>query len=175
MKNLLPLFLLVISTSLSAQEERANYTVFNPTKMPKDFFIVTNSGVLNTPIGLKVGFLSNPGLYIGLRHGLGEVYHSDTDLTTSGTNLVSITGGLSFPLLIKNDFSLIAQVGAGYGQWWRYRWERWIDSGYEIEAGLLIRKKNFLFNITGNMLDNVKTYPTGDICVGVGFVMNNCK
>jgi hypothetical protein len=39
----------------------------------------------------------------------------------------------------------------------------------------MLQKKNFLFNVTGNFLNGIKTYPTGDICVGVGFVMNNCE
>jgi hypothetical protein len=175
MKNLFLPLLLTLSITLSAQTEKTNYSIFNPTKMKKEFFIATNSGVLNTPVGLKVGFLSNPGLYLGFRHGIGKVYHSDTDLITTSTNLFSFTAGINLPMIIKNDFKLVAQMGAGYGEWRGYRWERWTKSGYEFEAGIMVQKKSFLFNVTGNVLKGPKTYPTADICVGVGFVMNNCK
>jgi hypothetical protein len=182
MKNLLILFCLVFSTALMAQVsptdssgENAKYTIFNPKHMKKEFFITTNSGVLKTPIGLKIGFLSNPGLYVGVRHGIGRVFHSDTDQTTSDTHLFSATTGINLPMIINGNFKLVAQLGAGYGQWWQHRWERWTKSGVEFEGGLMIQKKSFLFNITGNMLTGSKTYATGDICVGVGFIMNSCK
>lgn len=175
MKNLLLPICFVMSTTLFAQVDEVNYSVFNPTKMKKEFFITTNSGVLNTPVGLKIGFLSKPGLYVGFRHGIGKVYHSDSDFTTSMTNLFSATTGINLPLLIKGNFKLFAQAGAGYGQWWDYRWERWTKSGYELEGGVMVQKGNFLLNITGNVLNGDRTYATGDLCVGLGFVMNNCK
>jgi hypothetical protein len=182
MKNLLIPFCLVFSTALMAQVspadssgETAKYTIFNPKHMQKQFFITTNSGVFNTPVGLKIGFLSNPGLYAGFRHGIGSVYHSDSNLTTTDTNLFSATVGINLPMIINGDFKLVAQLGGGYGQWWKSRWERWTKSGVEFEGGLMIQKKSFLFNITGNMLIGSKTYATGDLCVGVGFIMNGCK
>jgi hypothetical protein len=176
MKRLLMLVILTTSFALKAQENpNINYSVFNPNNMKKEFFITTNSGVLSSPIGLKIGYLSNPGLYVGFRHGIGKVYNSDSDFTTNATSLFSITAGLNKPLIIKNDFKLIAQFGVGYGQWFKFRWERWVKSGYELEAGLMVQKKNFLFNITGNFLDNSRTYPVGDLCVGIGYTLNNCK
>jgi hypothetical protein len=175
MNNLLRLLCLIAPTSLFAQAGTSDFTVFNPNNQPKEWFITTNSGILNTPVGLKVGFLSSPGLYVGFRLGIGKVYHSDSDLTTSHTNLYSVTAGLNLPLIRKADFKLLAQLGAGYGQWWGYRWERWTRSGYEIEGGLMMQKGNFLFNVTGNVLSGPKTYATGDLCAGVGFVMNDCK
>jgi hypothetical protein len=176
MKTSVILILMIIPVALQAQQEtNINYSVFNPKHMKKEFFISTNSGVFATPIGLKVGFLSNPGIYVGFRHGIGKVYNSDTDFTTNATNLFSITAGLNKPLIIKNDFKLVAQVGVGYGKWFKYRWERWVKAGYEIEAGLLVQKKNFLFSITGNLLDATRAYPKGDLCVGIGYTLNNCR
>jgi hypothetical protein len=166
------LFLPIIAFS---QERKADYTIFNPKNYKKEFFIATNSGVLNTPIGLKIGFISFPGIYAGFRHGIGKVYNSDSDRSTNATHLYSFTAGINRPLIIKNDFKLIAQFGGGYGQWWGYRWERWTKSGYEIEGGLMIQKKNFLFNITGNVLQGNRTYATGDLCVGIGYTLNNCN
>jgi hypothetical protein len=174
-KNFFLLIGFVFPGIVWAQENKVNYSVFNPTHMKKEFFITTNSGVLNTPVGLKIGFLCNPGLYVGFRHGIGKVYHSDSDRTTTMTHLFSATSGMNLPLIMKNDFKLVAQVGAGYGKWWSYRWERWTSSGVEFEGGLMVQKKNFLFNITGNLLAGSKTYPTGDLCAGVGFIMNRCE
>jgi hypothetical protein len=175
MKQLTLSAFVLLSFTMYGQTESADYSIFNPKKYKKEYFIATNSGVLNTPVGLKIGFISHPGLYVGFRHGIGEVYNSDSDFTTNGTNLYSITAGINKPLIIKGDFKLIAQLGAGYGQWWAFRWERWTRSGYELEAGLMIQKNNFLFNITGNFLDGGRTYPTGDLCLGIGYSLNNCK
>jgi hypothetical protein len=174
MKNLIILACALLSCSAYAQDESNHYSVFNSRKFPKEFFISTNSGVFNTPVGLKIGFVSNPGLYFGFRHGIGEVYNSDSDLTTNATPLYSVTAGINKPLIVHGDFKLIAQLGIGYGRWWGYRWERWTKSGYELEGGLMIQKKNFLFNITGNFLDGDRTYPTGDLCLGVGYTLNKC-
>lgn len=176
MKKLFTLTLLSIASLAFAQEaEKPHYTVFNPRNMKKEFFISTNSGVLSTPIGLKVGYISNPGLYIGFRHGIGKVYNSDSDFTTNATNLFSFTIGVNKPLIIKNDFKLMAQLGAGYGQWFDYRWERWSKSGYELEGGLMIQKKNFLLQFAGNFLDASRTYPAGDFTIGIGYTLNTCK
>ena len=180
MKKILLPFLFIVSFVAMAQSkdkfEEIHYNVFNPYHMKKEWFVTTNSGVFSTPIGIKVGFISNPGIYLGVRTGIGQVYHSDTDFRTVDTYLYSFTVGLTKPLIINGDFKLVAQLGAGYGQWWKYRWERWTKSGYEIEAGILIQKKSFLFNMTGNLLNGSRTYATGDLSIGIGFVCGcNCK
>ena len=175
MKYLTLLACVLLSITANGQDESTNYSIFNPKKFKKEFFISTNSGVFNTPIGLKVGFISHPGFYVGFRHGIGKVYNSDSDLTTNATNLYSVTTGINKPLIINGNFKLIAQLGVGYGQWWDFRWERWTKSGYELEGGFMIQKKNFLFNITGNLLDGDRTYPTGDLCLGIGYSLTSCK
>ncbi len=171
LKLVLYLIIAVLSHSALGQEnQNVEYSVFNPKNMNKEYFVTTNSGILKTPYGIKVGYICNPGIYLGFRYGKGEVYNSDSDGKTVSSNLYSIVGGLTKPLVIKNDFSLVAQLGVGYGQWWDYRWERWTKSGVEIEAGLLLKKKHFLFNITGNVLNGSKTYATGDLSLGFGYV-----
>jgi hypothetical protein len=137
--------------------------------MKKQFFISSNSGVFNTPIGIKMGYTCNPGLYLGFRKGKGKIYNSDSDLKTVNSNLYSIVGGINKPLFIRGDFKLFAQLGLGYGQWWDYRWERWTKSGYEIECGLLIQKNKLLINLTGNLLNGHYAYSTGDLCLGLGY------
>lgn len=109
MRNYLIFFGLIVSLTLKGQNTSKDYTIFNPTHMKKEFFITTNSGVLNTPIGIKIGYVSNPGLYLGFRYGKGKIYNSDSNLETISSNLYSIVGGITKPLIIKNDFKLIAQ------------------------------------------------------------------
>lgn len=175
MKYLILLAYVLLSITTYGQDESANYSIFNPKNDKKEFFISTNSGVFCTPVGLKIGFISNPGVYVGFRHGIGEVYNSDSDFATNATNLYSITAGINKPLIIEGNFKLIAQLGAGYGQWWDFRWERWTNSGYELEGGLMILKNNFIFNISGNLLHGTRTYPTGDLCLGIGYTLNDCN
>ena len=175
MKYLILLTCALLSFASYGQQETSDYSIFNPRKFKKEFFIATNSGVLNTPVGLKIGFISHPGLYVGFRHGIGKVYNSDSDLTTNATHLYSITAGINKPLIIKGDFKLVAQLGVGYGEWWGFRWERWTKSGYEIEAGLMIEKKRFLFNFTGNLLNGTRAYSAGDLCVGIGYNLRSCQ
>src|SRR6187401_3020132 len=118
--TILPAFLLLSIVAYGQNESsNYNYSVF-PKNFKKEFFISTNSGVLATPIGLKIGFIANPGVYVGFRHGIGKVYNSDSDLTTNAVNLYSVTAGLNKPLIMKGNFKLVAQVGVGYGQWWDF-------------------------------------------------------
>jgi hypothetical protein len=152
MKNSITIiFLLMVLTATCQTEVDNNYSIFNPKN------------------------LSNPGLYVGFRHGIGKVYNSDSDFTTNATSLFSITAGINKPLIIKNDFKLMAQLGVGYGEWFKFRWERWVKSGYEIEVGLMIQKKNFLFHASGNFLDNSRMYPVGDLTLGIGYTLNTCR
>ena len=161
---------IIICPQINFAQENSDidYSVFNPNNMPKQYFISTNSGVLNTPYGIKIGYICNPGIYLGFRYGKGEEWEYGAE--TTSTNLFSIVGGLTKPLIIKNDFSLVAQLGLGYGEWWDSRRESWTKSGYEIEAGLLLKKKHFLFNLTGNALNGDRTYATGDLSLGIGYV-----
>jgi len=97
-------------------------------------------------------------------------------MQTISSDLFSVTAGIDKPLIVKDDFKLVMQLGMGYGQWWDYRWERWTKSGLEIEGGLMIqKKKSFLFSMTGNVLTGSKTYATGDFCVGLGYVFKSNK
>ncbi len=166
------IFLLVIiifpHINFAQDNSDIEYSIFNPTNMPKQYFISTNSGILTTPIGIKIGYICNPGIYLGLRYGQGVEWEYGQE--TTSTILFSIVGGITKPLIIKNDFSLVAQLGLGCGEWWDSRRVGWTKSGYEIEAGLLIKMKHFMFNLTGNLLSGSKTDAIGDLCLGIGYV-----
>lgn len=176
MKRILILFCFLLTLQVFAQYEEYYLTQYNISRPKKEFFATTNSGVLNTPLGIKIGFIYKPGFYLGMRSGMGQVYHSDSDFATTSTYIFSITAGMTLPIFVKGDFKIVGQFGTGYGQWWKYRWERWTRSGVELESGFLIQKRNLLLNVTGNVLNGPRTYPTGDISVGIGFVCGcNCK
>src|SRR6478609_8018137 len=90
-----------------AQDSTTNnndFNLFNSFKC-KDcsyrYFVSTNSGLLHTPVGLRVGFLGKKGFYLGGRYGNGTTYHPETNSTTK-TPLFSITTGLILPIYIKN-------------------------------------------------------------------------
>jgi len=149
------------------QEEA--YNIFSCGKSKKHLFITTNSGLRYTPLGIKIGYGCKTGFYLGTRLGTGEVYHSDTDHSTSKTTILSITGGLTRALIINKKFNLSFQLGGGYGTWWDYRWERWTNEGYEIEAGFLISYSHIIMTLTYNFLDGYKTYATHDFSLGIGY------
>lgn len=155
-----------------SQESNSSHNsckIFNCKDCSNKYFIATNSGIKNTPVGIRIGFLCKTGAYIGTRFGKGDLYHSDSDFSTTETTLFSITAGLIKPLFIKNDFSIRVFLGAGYGRWWHYRWERWTKEGCEIEGGLMTSYKRLMLNVSANMLDGYKTYATWDFTVGLGY------
>lgn len=172
MRNYLVFLGLIVSLTLKGQNTSKDYTIFNPTQMKKEFFI-TNSGTLNTPIGIKIAILVILDYILDL--DMAKEKYTTPTVIQRQFHLIYIQqwGGVTKPLIIKNDFKLIAQLGLGYGQSWDYRWERWTKSGYEIEAGLMVQKRRFLLNLTGNLLNGNKKHATGDFCIGVGYVFKN--
>ncbi len=169
------LLILILGLSFNhgfSQESKDNsnsYNIFSCKDCDNKYFIATNSGIKNTPIGIRIGFLCRTGAYIGTRLGKGELYHSDSDFDTTKTTLFSITAGLIKPIFIQNDFSIRVFLGAGYGQWWHYRWDTWTKEGYEIEGGLMASYKKIMLNVSTNMLNGSKTYATWDFTVGLGY------
>lgn len=171
---ILYMLVLVINITCFAQEndkeiKSNSYNLFDCKNCENKLFIASSSGLQYTPIGIKIGFLCKTGAYLGTRFGQGKIYHSDSDYSTTTTTLFSITGGLIKPIYIKNKFSLYILFGAGYGQWWHYRWERWTKDGYELEGGLIISYNRIMINLNSNMLNGYKTYATFDFTLGVGY------
>jgi len=154
--------------SISASQNNS-FNIFDCTNCDDKLFVSTNSGVDATPFGIRIGFLCKTGAYVGTRFGKGKVYNLGTDQTTTETNLFSITAGLIKPVYIKNEFSTYAFLGAGYGQWWEYRYDSWTKDGYEIEGGLMISYKRFMLNMSANVLNGYKTYAAWDFTVGIGY------
>ena len=113
--------------------------------------------------------------FIGTRFGRGEVFHDETDSTTSKTTLFSLTGGLIIPVYIKNKLSIYASAGVGYGQWWDYRFESETKEGYELEAGLMISYNRLMINLSANRLDGVLADSKFDFTIGLGYRFSSIK
>ncbi len=147
-----------------------DYTIFDCSDNYK-YFITSTSGVFATPIGVKIGVLGNIGAYCGIRYGRGEKVSQDSVDFGSiyQTNLFSFTAGFTKPIFIKNNFALYGFVGAGYAQWFKYRFSNWTKEGYELEGGFIMSYKRFVFNISANMLDGYKAYADKDFCFGFGY------
>ena len=150
--------------------DKPSYNAFRSFKCescPYKFFVSTNAGVLNTPVGYRVGYLGKSGGYLGTRFGYGNVYHPLTD-TKSQEFLFSITTGLIKPIVIQNKFSTHVYFGGGYGQWYNNRWDRWSKNGVEVEAGFMISYKRIMLSFGAAGLKGVKVYWKGDATVGLG-------
>lgn len=173
MKRTLILLILGLVFNYGFSQEQQNidnsYNMFDCKGFNNKFFIASNSGIKNTPLGIRIGFLCRTGAFIGTRFGQGELYHSDSDYSTSTTTLFSITAGLIKPVYIQNDFGIHVFVGAGYGQWWPTRWEGWTKDGYEVEGGLITSYKRVIIILSTNMLNGYKTYATWDFTAGLGY------
>lgn len=164
---ILTIFLFKIGFS---QVNRNNkyYNLFSCKDCKNKLFATSNSGIRNTPLGLRIGFLCKTGLYIGTRFGPGEVYNEYTG-NTSKTRLFSITGGFTKPIYIRKNFSSYYFLGGGYGQWWKYRRDGWTNEGYELEGGLMFSVKKIMLCFSANMLDGYKTNATWDFTIGLGY------
>ena len=175
MKRLtLTVFLVFFSLLGFAQDSTKNTNDFNLFSSFKckdcsyKYFVSTNSGLLHTPIGLRVGFLGKKGFYLGGRYGNGTIFHAETN-TTTNTSLFSITTGLILPIYIKNRFSVHSYFGGGYGQWFDKRWDTWTKSGIEIEGGFMISYKRVSLSFGATVLDGAKIDAVGDGTIGLGF------
>ncbi|MFA6402500.1 MAG: hypothetical protein WCX31_12905 [Salinivirgaceae bacterium] len=177
MRNIILLFFVLLlvnpgySQEAKSKPDEYYYNMFSCKDCYKKFFASTNSGIYNTPLGVRVGFFCQTGAYIGARFGHGVMYDFDpyNSEKTKETNLISVTTGLIKPIYIKNTFSLHAFIGAGYGNWWPEIREGWTTDGYEIEGGFMTSYQRFLLNISANVLNGYKTYATWDFTAGLGY------
>jgi hypothetical protein len=163
----------LFSLSGFAQDSTKNkndYNIFSSFRCKdcrEKYFVSSNSGLLHTPMGLRVGFLGKKGFYVGGRYGHGTIYYSETNTTTE-TTLFSVTTGLILPVYIKNRFSVHTYFGGGYGQWFDKRWDTWSKSGVEIEGGFMISYKKVSLSFGATVLKAERTYATGDGTIGLG-------
>ena len=172
MKNLVLLLFICLTTLSFAQSENGQkaYNVFKNFRCDNctyRYFVSSNAGVLNTPLGYKIGIFGKTGAYLGARFGSGKIRNWETD-SVAYTTLFSVTGGLIKPLYTNNNFSLHAYFGAGYGEWFNNRRDGWASSGYEIETGLMLSYKRIVLSLGGTVLDGSRSYPKWDGTVGLG-------
>ncbi len=151
-------------------ENKSKYSAFSSFRCKdckEKYFVSTNSGLLYTPLGLRVGFLGKKGAYLSGRYGEGTIYNSEAN-TTSETKLFSITTGLILPIYIKNRFTVHTYFGGGYGQWFDKRWDTWTKSGIEIEGGFMVSYKKISLSFGATVLNGERTYAIGDGTLGLG-------
>lgn len=90
------------SQDTKPRQDDYTYNMFSCKDCYRKFFVSTNSGINNTPIGIRFGFFCQTGAYLGTRFGHGEMYGFDQYYPekTKKTNLFSITTGLIKPIYI---------------------------------------------------------------------------
>jgi hypothetical protein len=158
----------LISVFAIAQESESDNT---PTGDHK-YFISTNSGLLNTPIGFRVGVLNKKGCYIGTRFGKGYKYEDDAfspAMKVTEATLFSATAGLILPISIRNNFKVHTYLGIGYGKWFDRPSKNGQTVGGEFEGGLILSYQKLMINLGGNVLAGDGNSPKGDLTLGVGF------
>jgi hypothetical protein len=135
------------------------------------YFISTNSGLLKTPVGFRIGVLDKMGGYLAARFGKGNKYEEDqlNRIEVTETTLFAINGGLIFPISIRNTFKVHSFLGIGYGKWFDRPSKSGQTMGIEFEGGVMLSYRKFMLNLGGNVLMGDGKSPLGDMTLGVGF------
>jgi|GEM_PF-1147617 hypothetical protein len=155
------------STGMNTTQTGSDNTAAGMNK----YFIATNSGILETPVGFRIGILDRMGGYIGTRFGKGYKYDEDGrgGIEATEATLFSVSAGLIFPVAVKNTFKVHSFFGIGYGKWFDRPSQNGQTMGIELEGGLMLSYQKFLVNLGGVLLTGDGNSPRGDMTVGVGF------
>ena len=169
MKTLFSVLLFVLSfTFVLAQESET------PVTAPSNhrYFISTNSGVLKTPVGIRIGIIDRMGGYIGMRFGKGYKYEDDlfNRLEAVEATLFSAGAGLIFPIATRNTFKVHTNVGIGLGKWFDRPSQSGQTVGVELEGGLMLSYRKLMINLGGAVLTGDGKSPKGDMTVGIGLI-----
>lgn len=135
------------------------------------YFFATNSGVLATPVGFRIGILDRVGGYIATRVGKGYKYEEDLyhPIEAKEATLFSVSAGLILPVATRNTFKVHTFLGIGYGQWFDRPSKSGQTMGVEFEGGIMLSYQRFLVNLGGVLLTGDGNSPKGDMTLGVGF------
>jgi hypothetical protein len=167
---LVSLFIL-ISTFAFSQESPDDGDTLTTIKRSK-FFIATNSGLKNTPFGLRIGLFDKVGGYIGTRFGSGHKYKENKILTSvkvTKTTLFGANAGFIFPIATQRAFKVHTFLGLGYGNWFDRLSKSGQTLGVDFEGGLILSYHKFMVNFGGNILMGDGNSPKSDINAGIGF------
>jgi hypothetical protein len=157
--------------STSIGSDNAHTGRDNASTGPYKYFISTNSGLLKTPVGFRIGILGRMGGYIGTRFGKGYKYEEDAlspMIKVTEATLFSANAGLIFPISIRNAFNVHTFLGFGYGKWFDRLSQNGQTVGVEFEGGLMLSYRKFMVNLGGNVLMGDGNSPIGDMTLGVG-------
>lgn len=155
-----------ISVFAFAQESEEEDTAKGPYK----YFIATNSGVFNTPVGVRIGVLEKMGGYIGVRFGKGNSYKEDrfNHMEVEEATMFAATAGFIFPITYRHPFKVHAFFGLGYGKWFDRPSQNGQTMGGEFETGLMLSYRRVMLNMGGTLLTGDGNSPRGDMTLGVG-------
>jgi hypothetical protein len=168
MKRLFSILIFILSSVfvLAQGSETSNTPNENHT-----YFISTNSGVLKTPVGFKIGIIDRMGGYIGMRFGKGYKYEEDVfnRLEASEATLFAAGAGLIFPVAVRNTFKVHTFLGLGLGKWFDRPSQSGQTVGVELEGGLMLSYRKLMVSFGGNVLTGDGNSPKGDMNLGLGF------
>lgn len=135
------------------------------------YFISTNSGLQNTPVGFRIGVLDRMGGYIGARFGKGNKYEEDrfNNVEVTEATLFAASVGLIFPIHIRNTTKFHTYCGIGYGKWFDRLSKSGQTMGVEVEGGFMLSYRKLMVSLGGVLLTGDGNSPRGDMTVGVGF------
>lgn len=141
-----------------------------PSTSPYKYFLSTNSGIQNTPVGFRIGILDRMGGYLGARFGKGYKYKEQfATVTKSEATLFAANAGLIFPIANKKTFKVHTFLGLGFGKWFDRPSQNGQTIGIELEGGLMLSYQWFMLNFGGNFLTGDGKSPKKDMTVGIGF------
>lgn len=167
MKKLFAGLVFVLVSFFASAQVSSDSTSNNRPK----YFISTNSGILSTPVGFRIGFLDKMGSYLGMRFGSGYKYEEDVrqGLKVTKATLFAANAGLIIPITSKHAFKVHTFLGLGYGKWFDRLSQNGQTVGVEVEGGLMFSYRKFLINASGNLLTGDGKPAKKDVTVGLGF------
>lgn len=172
MKNLLSTLFFLISLSVGFAQAPKTVEDHQGKNYTNKYFISTNSGIQETPIGLRIGFLDKRGGYIATRFGKGYNYESDAlnnVVATEGTT-VSVTAGFILPVYYReSNFKAHTFFGIGYGHWFNRPPKNSTTTGPEFESGLMFSYHKLMISLGVCALVGDGNSTKGDLTVGIGY------
>ena len=165
-------FFSALSLAVFGQDAKAIADGAPAKNYTKKYFVATNSGILSTPVGFRVGFLDRRGGYLAARFGKGHNYELDQlgNVRESKGTMFSTTVGFIFPLYCKGGaFNAHIFAGFGYGQWFDRPSTNEFKMGLEVESGVMLSYNKLFTSLGGNLLTGDGKTPKKDIAIGIGY------
>jgi hypothetical protein len=136
-------------------------------------YLLYNRGMDYTPVGLRLGFKGNFGMYAQARFGSGS---QDNIFGSQDMLAYSVGGGFSKLISGKKNRSFHAYLGCGYGRWGNYdAWDNFyknqniMNEGVNFEYGVLFFTKKLGFSAGKSHLIGHKQDSEWNFGIGFNF------